>query len=180
MPHAGFRAEPVTRAASAGTLMSVTTPAPRPTTIRSAQTILLALAVGVLTLTAATAYLRTRSAAPNPEIARVLLAVVLLVAVSELAVYFLLRRSFLARLAPARRAARELVRRGELPPELFTLILIGGALAECAGLLGAVAFFLGAHWIALFVPLLAVCTILAQLPSQERAEALLRGLPGEG
>jgi hypothetical protein len=160
--------------------MSVTTPAPRPTTIRSAQTILLALAVGVLTLTAATIWLRMRSAAPNPELARILLFVTSMVAFSDLVVYFLLRHLFLTRLAPARRAAREAVRRGELPRELFTLALIGAALAEGGGLLGAVAFFLGAHWSALLFPLLSVCVILAQLPSQERAEALLRGLPGEG
>lgn len=62
-----------------------------------------------------------------------------------------------------------------MPPPLQALAILGGALAEGVGLLGVVALLLGAPWYALALPAVAVVLILAQLPSRERLERMLRG-----
>ena len=151
---------------------------PRTPTIRGTQVILLSLTLGVVSLCAVAVVLRlTGRGALDAEAARILPLVTAGVAVAELAVYFVLRRSFLARVQAARAEALELVKQDRVPLPLHTLAIVGGALAEGAGMLGAVALLLGGPWYLLAAPVLAIALIVAQLPSKNRLETLVRELP---
>jgi len=144
--------------------------------IQSARVVVLALAGGTLLVAVMLAFLRggvgvDASAGNGPLLGYL----VPLLALANAAVYVVLRRSLLARARARRDENRALLREERLPPELFQLTLIGGALAEAVGLFGAVACFLGAHPLLLAAPLLACGLILAQLPGRERCEGWLRG-----
>jgi hypothetical protein len=142
--------------------------------LRSTQIILVALALGVVTFTGVVVALRlTSNPDMDPERAKLLLVVLGGLAVSEAVVYVLLRRSFVARAKDSRETSLTLVRHGRIPLPLHTLAIIGGALAEGAGLLGSIAVLLGAPWYALAAPALAVVLILIQLPSQERLSRIV-------
>jgi len=137
--------------------------------LRTTQIILVALALGVVAFTGVVVALRlTSSPDMDPEAAKLLLVVLGGLAVSEAVVYFLLRRSFVARARDSREISLSLLRHGRIPLPLHTMAIIGGALAEGAGLLGSIAVLLGGPWYALAAPVLAVVLILIQLPSQER------------
>jgi hypothetical protein len=65
-----------------------------------------------------------------------------------------------------------------VPQPLFQLAIIGAALAEGFGLLGAVSLLLGASWYVLAAPVLAIPLILVQLPTRSRLEEQLRNVRG--
>lgn len=149
--------------------------APAPT-LRSTQIVLLALALGVLSFTGVVVFLRlSASASMDSKVASLLLVTVGGLAVSEVAAYVLLRRTFVARAVASREESLALLRQGCTPLPLHTLAIIGAALAEGAGLLGVVALLLGAPWYALAAPAVAVALILLQLPTRERLERIVRG-----
>jgi hypothetical protein len=144
-------------------------------TLRSTQIILLALAMGVLTFAGVVVFLRLSSSkSMDPDLGNLLLVTIGGLAVSEIVVYVLLRRSFVARAAAARDESLQLLRQDRIPPSLQVLAILGAALAEGAGLLGVVALLLGAPWVALAVPVVAVALILVQMPTRERLERLVR------
>lgn len=149
---------------------------PRALPLRNARLIVLALALGILIASGVVVFLRlSNDTAMNPEIGKLLLVVIGGLALSNAVVYFLLRKSFVARAHEAQAEALELLKQDAVPPQLFTLTIIGSALAEGVGLLGVVAVLLGAPWFALAAPLVAVALILAQLPTRAKLERLVRG-----
>jgi len=147
---------------------------PRP--LRAAQLILLALALGVLSFGVVAITLRPSLQPSSPETGRLLAVVLVGLGVCEGAVYFLLRRGVLQRLAAEREQALTLVLQGALPPQLLTLTIIGGALAESIGLLGSVAYLVGAPALVIAAPVLSVALILVQVPTRARTEYLVRSL----
>lgn len=150
-------------------------------TLRSTQVILLALAMGVLTFAGVAVFLRLSSSrSMDSDVGNLLLVTIGGLAVSEIVVYVLLRRTFVARAVAAREESLELLREDRIPPPLQVLAIVGAALAEGAGLLGVVALLLGAPWATLAVPLVAVVLILVQLPTRERLERLVREGQGCG
>ncbi len=154
------------------------TPGPRtaqPPPIRSPQIILGALALGVLTITGVAVFLRLGNLAPrSAEVARWMPLVVVGLAVLELPVYLLLRKTFRAQARVARTESLELVQQGRVPLPLQTLAILGAALAESVGLFGAVSLIVGASWFMLAAPLVAVALIVAQMPTRARLEQALR------
>jgi len=149
---------------------------PQPLPFRNARVIVLALALGIVLFTGVVVCLRlSGEPATNPEIGQLLLLVIGALAVANTSVYFVLRKSFVARAQAAKGEALELLKHDAVPPQLLTLTILGAALAEGVGLLGVVALLLGAPWFALAAPALAVVLIVAQLPSRERFERVVRG-----
>jgi hypothetical protein len=146
------------------------------TPLRTTSVILVALVAGILTFAGVVIFLRLSGERElDPAVGRMLLAAFGLIAISEIPVYLLLRKQFLARARQAKDEALELLRRGLVPPPLFSLTIVGAAMAEGLGLLGVVAVLLGAPLYALAAPALAVALILAQIPTRERLEQAVRG-----
>lgn len=145
-----------------------------PIPIKNARIVVLALAGGTVLISAMLLALRLAGEGPPDEGARPLTFVVVALGLSNGVLYFVLRRIFLARAQAQREAHRAALRAGGVPRELFQLTLVGCALAEAVGLLGAITFFLGGHGALLLAPTLALGAILAQFPRAERYEDLLR------
>lgn len=139
-----------------------------------ARLVVLALASGTLTASLVFFVLRDGIAPPAPEVGRILALLVPLVALTSVPVVLVLRRSFLVR-ARARRAENLAhLAAGRVPRELFQVTLLGCALAEGVGLLGAVGYFLGGSPWLLAAPAAALAAILAQFPGAARLEDALR------
>lgn len=152
-------------------------PMNRPSTsLRSARIIPLAMGLGVLAITGGAVAVRLGGGIQgDPAVARTLTMVVVLLALGTLPVYLVLRRTFLARVREQRAEALELLARDQAPPALLSLTILGAALAEGTGIFGAVTVLLGGPWFVLAAPGLALALIVAQIPSRERLEALVRG-----
>jgi hypothetical protein len=141
--------------------------------IRNARVVVLALAGSTLMISGVFVFLRVGRVGPVSEAGRLLAIVVPLLVLANTAIYVLLRRGVVARVRPQGSTALETLRSGSLPREFLQLTLIGCALAESVGLLGGIAYFLGAPPFLLAAPALALLAILAQFPTSERCEALL-------
>jgi hypothetical protein len=144
---------------------------------RTAQIVVVALAAGVLVATVAMAVLRSMMEARSAA-AQVMPFVLAGLGVAQIGGYLFLRRHFLGRAAAMGAQAQTLVRDGHVPQPLFQLAIIGAALAEGFGLLGAVSLLLGASWYVLAAPVLAIPLILVQLPTRSRLEEQLRNVRG--
>lgn len=145
------------------------------TPIRTIQVVLGALIAGLLAFSGVAAFVRSSSGALDSGASVEAFAfVVPVVFVSAGVVYFVLRRSLLASVRANREQAAELARQGIMPAELQRLVILGAALAEGPGLLGAVAVLIGGSWFLLAAPLLAMLCIGSSMPSRERVESLLR------
>jgi hypothetical protein len=144
--------------------------------IRTPQIILGALASGVVIFTGIVVFLRLEGVPlENPRVARLLPLFVILLAACELPVYLLLRRAFVAQVRAAREESLELVKQGKVPLQLQTLAILGAALAEGVGLLGVITVLLGGSWFVLAAPAVSVVLIVAQMPTRERLERVVRG-----
>ena len=136
----------------------------------------MALVLGIATFSGVVVFLRLRSERElDPAVGQLLLVTLGVLAVAELPVYFLLRKQFLARAQAMKAEGLELLLQDLTPPALFSLTIIGAAMAEGLGLLGVLAVLLGAPLYALAAPVLAVLLILAQFPTRERLEHAVRG-----
>lgn len=148
---------------------AVAHPSPSLATVR---TILLALIAGMVTFAAAACTIPIE-AAIDPQLARVLVLVLVVLGAVELPVWLVLRAATLRRLRERRVAAAEEVRRGGLPRELAAFTIVGAALAEGFGLYGCTVLFLTGDVTLLAAPALATGLIALQLPSRGRIDALL-------
>jgi hypothetical protein len=138
--------------------------------------ILVALVLGISAFAGVVVFLRLSGERElDPAVGRNLLVVIGLLAVSEVPVYFLLRKQFLARARAGKEEALELLRQGLTPPPLFSLAIVGAAMVEGLGLLGVIAVLVGAPLAALAVPAVAVALILLQIPTRGRLELVVRG-----
>jgi len=148
--------------------------------LRSAAIVHLALIVGLLTFGAvAVGLVAAGEPLGDPALADTLLPVLALLAVAEAPAWLVVRKTFDARLAERADAAREELARGELPPELFQVALIGSALAEGVGLFGVVIHLLTGAVAALAAPAVAVVLIAVLVPTRAKGEARLRALTRE-
>ena len=144
--------------------------------LRSVQIIPLAMALGVLAISGVAIAVRLSGGVEsNPEVTGVLTMAVAALAVAMVPVYFVLRRTLVARAQEERAKGLELLAQGQAPPALLTLLIVGAALAEGVGLFGAVTLLIGGPWFVLAAPGLALALILMQIPTRERFEAMLRG-----
>ncbi len=151
--------------------------APQASSLRVTRIILLALVLGIATFSGLVVFLRRSSERElDPAVGQLLLVTLGVLAVAELPVYFLLRKQFLARAQAMKGEALELLLQDLTPPALFSLTIIGAAMAEGLGLLGVLAVLLGAPLYALAATFLAVLLILAQFPTRERLEQAVRGV----
>src|SRR5688500_947188 len=103
----------------------------RPSTasLRSAQIIPLAMALGVLAISGVAIAVRlSGSVERNPEVTNVLTMAVMGLAAALVPVYFVLRRTLLARVQEHRAQALELLAQGKVPPEMVSLVIVGSAL----------------------------------------------------
>jgi len=141
--------------------------------ISRARIVVLALAFGTLTITLVLFLLRDAAAPPAPEVGRLFALLVPFVGLTFIPLVFVVRRILLAGARKRRAENRAHLAAGRLPRELFQATVIGCAVAEGVGLLGAVGYFLGGSPWLLAAPVVAVAAILAQFPSATRfAEAL--------
>lgn len=103
----------------------------------------------------------------NPEIADVLLLVLVGLAVAEVPAYLAVRTAMIGNLRRSRGdQAPEEVPIEALAKVYSTVTLIGSALAEALSLFGLVILLVSGTWWALAAPLAGVALIAMQLPSQ--------------
>ena len=152
--------------------------APRSTAtpLRITSIILVALVVGIVTFAGVVLFLRISSDRElDPAVGQLLLITLGVLAFAELPVYVLVRKQLLARARSMKTEALGLLLQGLTPQPLFSLTIVGAAMAEGLGLLGVLAVLLGAPLYALVAPALAVALILAQIPTRGRLEHAVRG-----
>lgn len=150
--------------------------APQAPPLRVASVILVALVLAIVTFAGVVLFLRLSSERElDPAVGRLLMLTLGLLAVAELPVYVLVRKQLLARARSMETEALELLRQDLTPQPLFSLTIVGAAMAEGLGLLGVLAIMLGAPLYALAAPALAVALILAQIPTRARLEQAVRG-----
>jgi len=114
------------------------------------------------------------------ELAPVLLAILGLVAVTQIPVYTVIRRGIVSK-------ARQTWDRDpsmddpalELLPSYNMLTIIGGALAEGLGLFGTVVFLLTGSWPALAAPAIALLALAAVFPSPDRLNRFVTAVTGQ-
>ncbi len=143
--------------------------------ISRARIVALALAFGTLTVSLVFFLLRDADAPPAPELGRLFALLVPVVALTFVPLVLVARRLLFAGARKRRSENRAHLAAGRLPRELFQATLIGCAVAEGVGLLGAVGYFMGGSPWLLAAPVAAVAAILAQFPSASRLEEALRG-----
>ena len=150
--------------------------ASRASPLRVTGVILGSLVVGIVAFAGVVVFLRLSGGREiDPRVGRMLLVVLAILTVSEIPVYLLLRKQFLARARSEKDAALELLRQGLVPQPLFNLTVVGAAMVEGLALLAVIAVLVGAPLYALALPALAVALILAQIPTRERLEQAVRG-----
>ena len=150
--------------------------APRATPLRITFVVPVAFVAAILTFTGVVAFLRLSSEhEPEADVGRTLLFVLGFLAVLEIPIYLLVRKQLLARARAAKDEGLELLRQDLVPQPLFLLLVVGAAMVEGLGLLGLIAVQFGAPLYGLAAPALAVLLILAQFPTRERLENVVRG-----
>jgi hypothetical protein len=138
-----------------------------------------ALAGGLASFTVIAVALRTRGDfAPVQDAEPGLSLSVAISFASSVAVWFFLRKKFLAEFAKSKEEALRLLREDKVPHVVGTATIIGAALFEGPGLLGAVAILLGSPWYCLAAPVLGIMVIARMLPSRESIEDALRASSG--
>lgn len=142
--------------------------------LRNLKLVLLLLALGVAVFTTIAAVLGPVSAEGastalgSLPLGWLLLGIGLLTGLSGLGMYVaLIRPALLRRLVPVRDAARAEVRAGQVPAPLVQATILGAALAEGPGLLGAVGYLITGWLPLLALPLAAILEIVLSLPSEE-------------
>jgi len=149
----------------------------QPPPIRTARIIHLALVLGLVTITALFVFLRLNHPPDTqPQVTNVLLIVVMVMFSSYFTVRPFLGKALLAKIAADRDGALAIVREERVPLPLYSLSIVGAALAEGPGLLGAMLVYLGAPWYALAAPVLSIALILMSLPTREKLEEQIRSV----
>jgi len=135
--------------------------------VRTLRIIVFAMIVGVLAVTAVAGGFAPLGAA-DEELKSILILVVVTMGVSGGLAYTLVRRQLLAR---ACRQASEGSERGDtqdLAMQAYrTLVILGSAMAEGVGSLGAVAVLVTGFWPLAVVPLAAVILLAMNMPSRD-------------
>jgi len=128
-----------------------------------------------LVFTAAAVFLRTSgSFGEGNQPPEVLIYVLFAVGMGNAGVYVVLRKAFVAQALANRETSVALLAEGGIPPQLYTLTILGAALAEAFGIFGLVIVLLGGPWAVLAAPAISVVLILLQIPTRGRLEELLR------
>lgn len=134
-----------------------------------------ALAAGLTIFTAVAVTLRMQGiVAPAPQAASMLPIVVAITFVSSVGMWFVLRKKFLDEAAKAKTEALEMLREDKVPHLIGTATIIGAAMFEGPGLLGAVTVLVGGEWYCLAAPIIAILAIVWMIPSRESVEDALR------
>jgi len=149
-----------------------------PLPLARARLFVLALASGTALATLVFFFLRSSGASSGPaaELGSIFALLVPLLALTLVPLQLVLRRTFLARARARRAEVRAELAAGSMPRELFQAAILGCALAEGVGLLGALGYFFGGSPWLLAAPALAVALILAQVPTRTRLEDAVREL----
>lgn len=130
--------------------------------------------MGVVGLLGVTLFLRLSGSIPANQAAGILPVVLAMLALGELPIYFIVRKTFVARAVADRRGSLEILKQGLIPLPLQSLAILGAALVEGVGLLGTVTVMLGGPWYVLAAPVLAIALILLQIPTRAKLERLVR------
>lgn len=147
--------------------------------IRAVQIIHAVLILGLVSITGMFVFLRLQEETKSePELVNVLVIVAAVMFMTAMMVRPILGKRLLAQVAEDREAAMELVREDRVPGPLYTLSIVGAALVEAPGLLGAILLFLGGPWYVLAAPALSVCLIAMDMPTRTKLEEQVKGLAG--
>lgn len=145
--------------------------------IRTTRLVLVALVVGLVVFAGTSAFVRsTMPPRAETDVVRVLPFVVGATFVVVAAAYLVVRKTTLARLAASKAEALELARQGLLPGPLHALAIVGAALLEGPGLLGAVTLLLGGPWYLVAAPLISALAIAVLIPTRAGVETLVNDL----
>jgi len=136
-----------------------------PLSLKSLQIIVLAMMAGVLVFAVIAVAIGSRNP-PQPELARLLMPILVLVGVVELPAYFVVRRASVASLRrslevdpPADDSDARVM------TTFATLTIIGSAMAEGFGLFGSVIFLLTSEWPVLAAPAIALVVLVLRIPT---------------
>ena len=88
--------------------------------------------------------------------------------------YLLVRARLRSALEKRYSEARDEAERGLVPRELFSLAVIGGAMAEGIGFFGTVIYLLGGSWVTLLAPAVSVLLIAFQIPTKGGIDQAVR------
>ena len=141
--------------------------------IQSAQIILGAMVVGMLTFAGVAIFVRPQMEPADPGLARMLLITLLALAVGEVAAYMVLRMSVIRRLRASlagQAAGPDLDR--TVAEQVLSLTIIGAAMLEGCGLFGIVIYLVTGATVALLAPALAIGGMALLLPTRSAERAI--------
>jgi hypothetical protein len=148
-------------------------------TIRALRIICFALIGGLLLITIMAVVLRTQGLAASVPAAGLALPLAVAVAfATSVGVHFALRPKLIGEAAKAKAESLQMLREEKVPQTLGAATIVGAALFEGPGLLGAITVLLGGPWYCIAAPVLGIMAIAWMVPSRERFEEALRTAGG--
>lgn len=148
-------------------------------TIQSLRIICLALIGGLVMLTGMSVFLRVQGMmTPVPAAEQALPLAVAVAFAASVGLHFLLRPKLIGEAAKAKAESLQMLSQEKVPQALGAATIVGAAIFEGPGLLGAITVLLGGPWYCIAAPLLAIAAIAWMIPSRERFEEELRTAGG--
>jgi hypothetical protein len=153
--------------------------------VRALQILVAAFALGVVSFAIVALLLQPNIPPQQPDIANILLVVLLAVGLFQVPAYWLLRQFTFKQLREAHRSqagggAAAGVDATFPPAPLRGLVTLGAAFAEGFALFGVVIYFVTGNWIGLAAGGIGVALVLAQFPTRERLERFLEAARESG
>jgi hypothetical protein len=144
-------------------------------TIQALRIICFALIGGLVMITVGAVFLRTQGMmTPVPAAEQALPLAVALAFATSVGLHFVLRPKLINEAAKAKTQSMQMLSEQKVPQALGAATIVGAAIFEGPGLLGAVTFLLGGPWYCVAAPVLAIAAIAWMVPSRERFEEELR------
>ena len=137
--------------------------------------ILGSMLLGMAAFAAIAVFIDPSDGSLDPRTSKILLVATAVTTATNVFLFFLLRRRAIQSAARHASQALEEIERGAMPRELARGMIVCGALAEGAGLLGIVTFFLSRQWVALVALAIAAIAILYLFPTKARLVGAIRG-----
>lgn len=149
----------------------------KPASLSPLMIVVVAMVIGLVAFTAVS--LAIGGLAEDPALAQMLLLVCVVLGVSQIMAYAVLRKTTLARLR------REYAERGSdedlemfLMPGMMQLTIIGVGMAEGWGLFGVVIHLVTGEKLALAVPAIALVLLVLRIPTRDRQAQFISNVIG--